>query len=48
MEYIKLKHQVAELQKEVADWHRKLEVLSGRTGGSLRGSMKASMTKSKA
>lgn len=26
MEYIKLKGQVAELQKEAADWQRKLEV----------------------
>lgn len=26
MDYIRLKHEVAELQKQVADWQRKVEI----------------------
>lgn len=33
LEYIKLKAQVAELQKEAADWQRKVEVASGTASG---------------
>eukprot|EP00878_Enallax_costatus_P042525 GHUV01049914.1.p1 GENE.GHUV01049914.1~~GHUV01049914.1.p1 ORF type:complete len:303 (+),score=107.89 GHUV01049914.1:66-974(+) len=45
MEYIKLKHHVAELQKELGDWQRKLEVLNGKTAGSLRSTAKMTITK---
>lgn len=45
MEYIKLKHQVAELQKELLDWQRKMEVISGKAAMSLRGSARTSFTK---
>jgi hypothetical protein len=36
MEYIKIKAQVADLQKEAADWRRKVEVVvqSCKAGGS--------------
>eukprot|EP00878_Enallax_costatus_P047184 GHUV01057614.1.p1 GENE.GHUV01057614.1~~GHUV01057614.1.p1 ORF type:complete len:345 (+),score=115.87 GHUV01057614.1:287-1321(+) len=45
MDYIKLKHHVAELQKELGDWQRKLEVLNGKTAGSLRSTAKMTITK---
>jgi hypothetical protein len=33
LEYIKLKAQVGELQKEAADWQRKVEVVAGTASG---------------
>lgn len=40
-----LKHHVAELQKELGDWQRRIEVLSGKTAGSLRTTAKSTLMK---